>query len=1259
MRLSSNKSISTIVAIIVTFALLFSTVSLPEHVNAEAVEFLPFTILFTGGMHGNVEPFDFGGQSNYGGFAKAKTKIDEVRKELLEDRTWWRFGGNTLVLDVGNAIMGSKTGWLFANKSLQDVHPTIRAMNKIGYDAMLYGAGEFSMNKSIRDSLVSQSDFPWITANVVVGKERKKLPKGEYVMKVYKIPTAAHPLRYGVVGLTNPAVFTWENPGNLMLGSNELQLEYYVDKAQEHAETLKETGEKADFIIIATDLGLEKKSDGSWKDNLLYKAIQDITHIDFVCSSSTGVSFQQETIIVSGLGGKLHETMVCQLPEDGVTMGRMDLVLEKCTCPVKPYVFRKVNSRRQMKSRFIKLDPSVTPDSEIMKDFQSAKILMEQEFNLKIGEVSCTVDSINARKWDSEVVQIACDVMMKETGASIAFTDIWTTSAKIDKGSFTRGDLFDVFPKDAKIYSMDLKGSQIKAVLEHAATLFNTEADTNFIIAKGIDYYIDIRPGHDKVGYIKIGGVDLDMNKTYKVATNSYIALGQGGYDFGDAPKKEYKDLSKSIQTSIKRNGGKWNCGRQKNWFVVPDYLYHWSKQFVDVLMEKEIVGGDQFGRYSPDNFINRAAAAVMCLNIYDHPKATPLTGHYKDVSTKHWAYPYIEGGFNKGMWFWISGNYGLTTNATREEIMVNMIISSGDKAQAEALSAEDLVAFDANFVDADQCSPWAKKYVAYATKIGLVSGYAADGGKFSIKPKNNIRRSEVATLMAKARFPTIAIMGTADFRTEIEQWRIDPDADRPVGGIQGFTYTIGNLRGAYGANMLLDAGGFCQGTAWAELADGSMATGLINELGYDAVALGTKEFYLGSAAVNKLVADINAPVLASNASGIDGIEKSFIKDIIGIKVGVIGALNSDTTKYVCEDELGEVKITDMAEAINTEAVALKAQGAEVIVVIASAPGYIKFGQTPKDGFSGPAKTLAGKLNGVNVMFVSGSPEEFVAPSGDLWVVGAGEDGWTLGLAKVRFDTKNRTIDQIDATNEFALVNPSSKRSSAEELWKSVEKFVVAKKAELKKEFDRVIATTETGLNLDDSNESALGNLITSSVADQLGVDIVMFPSDDARGKGFAPGKITFGDLYSSIPAEDTWVVGTVQGKKLKDIAESAVSGERAVLQTHGFIFLFSRSSEPWNRVTEIFIGKGLKFQPDKGNRVPVRFNSKDEYKIAIPASEFYTLPSFGHEALSQVMKDVKSSCVYIRSTFVKYLETMTEAGQIVNQEIEERFKEP
>jgi len=1258
MALSLKKTLAAAIVFVLAISAFLPVVPWNESVNAEAVEYLPFTVVFTGGMHGNVEPFNYKGEANYGGYAKARTKIDDIREELTNDRTWWPYGGNTLVLDAGNSIMGSKTGFLFVDKNLEDVHPTIRAMNKIAYDAKLYGASEFAINPSIREKLKTKSDFPWITANVVVGKERKKL-SDEYIMKVYKIPTAAHPLRYGVVGLTNPAVFSWENPTNLKLGSSSLELENYVDKAQEHAETLKETGEKADFIVVLTDLGLEKNSDGTWKENALYQAIQDITHIDFVCSTSPGLAVQQEIFLVPERGGALHETLFCQLPEDGITLGRMDFVLEKCTCPVKPYVFRKINGRRQMKSRFSVLNQEITPDAEIMNDFKSSKNVMNQEYSLKIGEVTCAIDSKLARLQDSELVEMACDVMLAETSADIAMTDIWTTSARIEKGMFTEGDLFELYPKDAKIYTIELTGQQIKNALAHAASVYNTEGDVNFIVAKGIDYYIDIREGKDPVGYIKMNGNDLSMSKTYTVATHSYIALGQGGYDFSGAKVTETrKDLRTSIKNYIRKNNSSWPCKKSKNWFVVPDYLHHWSYDYVDVLMEKSIVAGDQFGRYSPDNYITRAAAAVMCLNIYDHPQAKPAKGTFADVPSSHWAYPYIEGGVAKGMWFWLSGNFGPNANATREDIMVNMVLSSGDKAKAEAMTAAEMAEFEKNFLDANDCSDYAKKYVAYATKIGLVSGYAADDGKFTIKPKNNIRRSEVATLMAKARFPVVALMGTADYRTELDTWRIDPDNDRPVGGAMGLAYTIGNMRGLYAANILVDAGGFAQGSAWAELGDGKVSTGLINTLGYDAITFGSKEFYHGAADIAKQVTEITPPVLGANVTGLAGVEKSVLKDVGGIKVGIVGAMNPDTSKFVCEGEMGEVVITEMAKAINTEASALKSKGAEIIVAIAPAGGYIELGKTAEEGFKGPASVLANALNGVNVLFVSGSPQAFVAPANGLWVVGPGEGASSVGLAKVTFDTKNRTIDKVIGINEYTLNKPETVRTQATELWTAVESFLKTARAAVKGEYDRVVAKTETGLNYDSANECRLGDVITSSIAEQLGADIVLYPSDHAW-EGFAPGNITLGGVYNVLPYEDVWVTGKVLGRDLYKICESSVSGERGQLQTHGMVFIFSRSSEPGNRVSEVHIGKGYKFTPDEEYRTLVKNNSKDEYVVAIPAREYYTLPTFGHEILSEKMSDVSSSCVYVRKAFIDYLTKMTEAGQAVNQEIEDRYKEP
>lgn len=1244
MKASITKSLSVFTILALCFGIFsFIPVSI---VNAEAVEYLPFSVVFTAGMHGNVKPFDYKGQPNFGGFAKAKTKIDEVRKQVLEDKTWWQYGGNTMVLDIGNTIMGSQTGWFFANTKLSEnqKHPTIEAMNAIKYDAMSYGAGEFSLQPAVREQLHTQSSFKWINANVVVGKDRSKLTD-EYQMMIYKIPTAAHPLRFGIVGLANPAVFNWEDPNNLTLGSSKLALDDYVEKAREHAESLKETGEKADFIVVMTDLGLQKNADGTWKENELYRMIQEVTHVDFICSSAPGQSIQQEIFTVPEPSGKIHETLVCQLPEDGVTMGRMDFVFEKCTCPVKPFVFRKVNGRRDMKSRFMILDQSVNPDKDIMDKFRPQDSLLKTKFDVRIGESKCEISSTNARRTDNPIAELACNVMMKETDAQFAITDIWSTTATIKKGSFTFGELFNLFPKDSKIYKMTLTGQQLENALSHAATLYHTEADTNFIIGKGFNYYLDIRPGvTDRVGYMMIGNSPIDPKKTYTVATNSYIALGQGGYKFEAKFEPTRKKLLDAIQNYIKEKGGQLSCNTTRNWFVVPDYVDHWANEYIDILISKKIVSGDKYGRYNPDANMTRAEASKILLSIYDLSPSSPAKSKFKDVPKSHWAYGFIEGGVKVGMWSWMGNTFGLNANVTREEVFTNIIFSVGAKAQAEAISPADMAQFEANFADASTCSPWAKKYIAYGTKVGIVGGIAKDG-KLYVNPKANIKRGEVATIMAKARFPMVAVMATSDVRTEIDSTRVDPTNDRKIGGWNGLAYTVGNIRALYDKNVLLDAGGMISGTAWAELAGGKMATGFMNALGYDAMTFGIRDFYLGGETIKARAKEIpqNIAVLAANVEGIDGAKKSVLKNISGIKVGIVGAVDPDTNTYICDGDLAGIKINQIAQSVNAEIKALKSQGAEIVVVIASASGYIELGKSAKDGFKGPAAQLASQLSGANIMFISGAPMSFVAPTNSgIWVISSGIGGSSLGFAKVRFDAKNRSIDAIDPSLNYTyndLLDNEIKPAAAT-FANTVKTFVEGQRSAMKADVDRVIGRTETGFDFNDSNESLLGDFITEYASDKLGVDIIVFPSDQTK-KGIAPGSITVKDVYQILPIDDTWVKGKISGAKIKEICESSVSGERGVLQLWGLSFVFTRSKDPGNRVSEAYIIKN-------DEKTPV--DTSKTYSIAMPSREYHTLPGFGHEVLRNVTTDVNSSCIYLRKTIFEYIKKLTEAGQPVNQ---------
>jgi 2',3'-cyclic-nucleotide 2'-phosphodiesterase (5'-nucleotidase family) len=1230
--------------------------------NAEAVQFLPFTIIMTGGMHGNVMPFEYQGQPDFGGYAKASTKIADIRKELWNDRNWWPNGGETMTLDIGNSIMGSQTGWLFTNRKVgDDLHPTIKAMNTIGevnlpangdyapkivkgYDAMLYGASELSITPQRREQLRVQAQFPWITANVMVGKDREKLSSDEWKMVVYKIPTAAHPLRFGVIGLTNPAVSVWEDPLNLKLGAQQLYFENYVEKAREWSEILKETGEKADFITVITDAGLDKNPDGTWnEDNIIYKMIDDIPYIDFIISSSPGNPIQSEVFVTQPEGGKKHETLLTQLPEDGITMGRMDLILEKCTCPVKPYVFKMENGRRVMKARYITLDNTVAVDPKVRNEFRTSEELMKAQFDKRIGESGCEINTSIARYVDNPVAELACKAMMKETGAEIAFTDIWTTTATVKKGSFTYGDLFNVFPKDSKIYKMKLTGKQIRDALGKAAQVYHQSTDTNFIIAKGLTYSLDVRPGAAN----PVPNFSLDMNKTYNVATNSYIAFGQGEYKFETKKEPTSRKLFDAAEKLIKDNGGRWDCSVTKNWFVVPDYLDHWAKDYIQVLMDKKIVGGDKNGKYNPDANMVRAEAAKMVITIYDHKTATPAKATYKDLNSKHWAYGFVEGGMSQGMWFWVKDSFLPNKNVTREEVFVNMVISMGKKAEAEAVTDADLAKFAATFADANTSSPWAKKYLAYATQNGLVGGSVGKDGRLMLAPTANIRRSEVAVVLSKARFPVVAALGTADFRTEVDQWRTSFD-DKPLGGVAGLAYTIGTIRSSFDSSILVDAGGMLSGTAYAELGNGKLATGLYSALGYDAAALSLRDLYLGADKLKTRVADIACPVVVSNVDGLEKSVKSTIKTVNGIKIGIVGITDPQGSEFVCSEILGGLKFKDsaidkVASNVNAEAAALKSKGAEIVILAGGIPGYIELGKTAKEGFKGPAAQLAAKLSGVSAMFVSGSPMTYVAPaSNGVQVIAPGAGGINVGLAKIRFDTKTRSIDLVTSSLEPAYAKLLKVKAQAQELFDKANSFVTGQKSAMKSEIEKVIGRTETGLNIDQNNESRFGNFVADMIKESTGADLVVFPSE-LSWKSIGKGNININDIYNAIPVDDVWYKGEIKGSKIREIAETSVSGESSALQIAGFMFLFTRSQEVGNRLTDINIVVG-------NQKVPV--DDDKIYTIAAPSQDIFCLPGFGREIFRSIVLNPKNTCIYLRKSIIEKIQKLTEAGQNVDANI-------
>ena len=138
---------------------------------------------------------------------------------------------------------------------------------------------------------------------------------------------------------------------------------------------------------------------------------------------------------------------------------------------------------------------------------------------------------------------------------------------------------------------------------------------------------------------------------------------------------------------------------------------------------------------------------------------------------------------------------------------------------------------------------------------------------------------------------------------------------------------------------LLIDSGDFSQGSPYYPLFRGEVEVGLMNEMGYDAVAIGNHEFDFGLDNMARLFRMAQFPVLCANYDFTGTVVEGLVKPYVilkrnGLKVGIFGlapALDGlvDATKCV------GVKYLDPVETGNKVAAELKhAKKCDVVICV-------------------------------------------------------------------------------------------------------------------------------------------------------------------------------------------------------------------------------------------------------------------------------------------------------------------------------------
>ncbi|MEM9344444.1 MAG: 5'-nucleotidase C-terminal domain-containing protein [Pseudomonadota bacterium] len=469
----------------------------------------------------------------------------------------------------------------------------------------------------------------------------------------------------------------------------------------------------------------------------------------------------------------------------------------------------------------------------------------------------------------------------------------------------------------------------------------------------------------------------------------------------------------------------------------------------------------------------------------------------------------------------------------------------------------------------------------------------------------------------------TITILHTNDFHDRFEPISRfdstcspeDNEAGECFGGAARMVTAIEAAKGRHDNWLLLDAGDQFQGTLFFQYYNGDVQAELMNQIGYDAMAVGNHEFNNGPEGLAAFVEKVEFPVLMSNAdiSGsnvLEGlIEASIVVEKAGEQIGIIGVTPQNN------DELSSpgpnIVFMDPSPAIQVEVDRMTAEGINKIIVLSHS------------GF-GVDNVIAANTTGVDLIvgghsntFLSNTDEDADGPYPEMTngvpIVQAYAYGKYLGELVLTFDDDGNLVS---AEGEPVLIDASVEENAD----------VVARIAELAAPLEEirneVVAEAAAPIEGDRSvcraEECPMGNIIADAmlarVKDQ-GVQIALQNGGGIRASIDA-GEITKGEVLTVLPFQNTLSTFQVDGATIKAALENGVSqiedGAGRFPQVAGLKYTFDVSQPPGERVSDVMVADGDAFVPIEDGKVYgmvsnnyIR-NGGDGYDMFVDAANAY-----------------------------------------------------
>lgn len=463
------------------------------------------TILYTNDFHSAFDPIPaywLPGAPKLGGAAELGTLINQIRNR---DKTVFLF-------DTGDMFTGMLSN-LTRGEALMEMMTTMR------YDAMAIGNHEFDYGSDNFEKQMYRVPFPVLGANIFYKGTNHRYSRPYAILE-------RHGIRLGVIGIIG------QDARSVALPSGITGLDF-LDPIPVVREAVKELKPQVDLIVVLAHQGKTgpQQTDAEARPEVQRDFDEDIR----LCGEVEGIDIF--------VGGHAHRgietpyvhaktgTIIVQTYGYGTRLGYLKLQVSGKRIVRRDGELLKVWSDK------------LTPDPAVAAKVQRYK----QQVAPIIGKVvgKSAVRLVRDYNAESLLGSFVADVMREESGAEVAFENAGGLRADLPEGTVTNGNVLDALPFLNTLVVCEMTGAQIREILEQGLSL-----ERGLVQASGLHATYDLtRPIGQRLVELRIAGGPVDDKRTYRVATNSFLA--EGGDLYQTFLKTRQKDTGTALSDLV------------------------------------------------------------------------------------------------------------------------------------------------------------------------------------------------------------------------------------------------------------------------------------------------------------------------------------------------------------------------------------------------------------------------------------------------------------------------------------------------------------------------------------------------------------------------------------------------------------------------------------------------------------------------------------------------------------------------------------